>query len=182
MAFFDAPKLENVPAEARRWYDELLRIRGREAPAPSWMSYWRSPKILEARVKAEETLFRMTAGTRFPWEARLMAFMLIAHARRCQGCFGGSRKVLMTLGFDEPTLDGFCANPSELPLSERDRIFVRYVLKIALSPSDLEPKDFRELEAQGFSPEDLQDMIGLAAYAVFNTIFTSAANAALRDD
>ena len=110
-----------------------------------------------------------------------MAFMLIAHARRCEGCFGASRGMLMKLGFDEPALDGFCANPSDLPLSEHDRVFVRYVLKIALNPPELGPKDFRELEANGFSPEDVQEMVGLAAYSVFNTIFTSAANAALRD-
>lgn len=185
MAFFDAPKLEDVPPEVRRWYEELMRLRGLSSVAPTWMSYWRSPRILEARIASEANLMlRPMTGAKsgFSWEARLIGFMLIAHARRCQGCFGSSRGSLMRLGFDEPTLDGFCANPSAVPLPDRDRLFVQYVLKFAMSPADLTPNDFRDLEAQGFSREDVQEMIGCAAFSVANTIFTTSANTGLRDD
>ncbi len=185
MAFFDVPKLEDVSSEARRWFEELGRLRGVESFPPSWMSYARSPRILEARVKSETNLLAQSGPggkSGFSWEARMIGFMLIAHARRCQGCFGSSRRLLTTLGFDESTLDGFCANPSDLPLSERDRLFVRYVLKIAISPADLRPKDLREMEAHGLSREDVQEIIGCAAFSVFNTIFTTAANTALSDE
>jgi hypothetical protein len=80
-----------------------------------------------------------------------MAIMLVAHARRCDGCFGGSRRQLTALGFDEPPLDGFCANPTVLPLPERERVFVKYVLRIATDPTQVQPKDFREMEAHGLS-------------------------------
>jgi hypothetical protein len=132
-------------------------------------------------VTAEDNLFKRQESA-FSWEARVIAFMLVAHARRCDGCFGASRVQLTTLGFDEPALDGFCANPAALPLPERERLFVKYVLFIATKPSDLQPKDFRELQAQGLSVEDVQEIAGCAAHAVMNTIFTTVANTALSDE
>jgi hypothetical protein len=181
MAFFDIPRDEDVPPAARHWYDELRRLRGVESLPPSWMAYWRSPQILEARVTAEANLFRQRLPSGFSWEARMIAFMLVAHARRCEGCFGSSRRQLTALGFDEPALDGFCANPTTLPLPDRERIFVHYVLRIATNPAELQPKDLQEMDAHGFSREDVQEIVGFAAFALFNTIFTTVANTALRD-
>ena len=182
MAFFDVPTDEHMTPEARRWLDELRRLRGVETLPQTWMVYARSPRILEARVTVEANLFRPSGSSSFSWEARVIAFMLVAHARRCEGCFGASRGHLMNLGFDEPALDGFCANPSVLPLPERERLFVKYVLRIAANPSELQPKDFLELQAHGMSPEDVQEIAGCAAHALMNTIFTTVARTALRDD
>ena len=182
MAFFDVPKDEDISPEARHWLDELRRLRGVEALPQSWMAYARSPRILKARVTVEASLFKPSEPSAFSWEARLIAFMLVAHARRCEGCFGASRGYLTNLGFDEPALDGFCANPSVLPLPERERLFVKYVLRIAFNPSELQPKDFHELQAQGLSAADVQEIAGCAAHALMNTIFTTVANTALRDE
>lgn len=180
MAFFDIPKDEEITAEARQWLAELGRVRGIATMPRSWMAYGRSPRVLKARVTAEEHLCRQ--AVEFSYEARWIAFMLVAHARRCDGCFGSSRVQLTSLGFDEPALDGFCANPAVLPLPERERAFVKYVLRIATNPSELQPKDFQEMQAQGLSPADVQVIAGFAAWAVMNTIFTTVANAALRED
>ena len=183
MAFFDIPKEEEIAPEARQWLDEVRRLRGVEILWRGWLAYARSPRILKARATAEDNLFNQSSGkSAFSWEARNMAFMLVAHARRCDGCFGGSRAHLMKLGFDEPTLDGFCANPGALPLSGRERLFVKYVLQLATDPAQLERKDFWEMAAQGPSQENVQEMIGFAAFAVFNTIFTTAVATALQDE
>ena len=56
------------------------------------------------------------------------------------------------------------------------------VLRFALDAMDVKPKDFREMEAQGLTPDDVREMIGFAAFCVFNTIFTTLANTALRDE
>ena len=182
MAFFDIPRDEDIAPEARQWLDELKRLRGVETLPQSWTTYARSPRILKARVTVEATLFKPSGPSGFSWEARLIAFMLVAHARRCDGCFGASRGHLLNLGFDEPALDGFCANPAVLPLPERERLFVKYVLRIATNPSELQPKDFHELRAQGLSREDVQEITGCATHALMNTIFTTVANTALRDE
>ena len=183
MAFFDIPKEEDITPEARQWLDELRRMRGVETLWGGWLAHGRSPRVLKARVVAEENLYNQSSGqSAFSWEARNMAFMLVAHARRCDGCFGGSRRHLTKLGFDEPALDSFCANPAVLPLPDRERLFVKYVLQLATDPNQIQPKHFREMEAQGLSRENVLEMIGFAAFAVFNTIFTTAMSAAMLDD
>lgn len=182
MAFFNVPKDAEITPEARQWLDELKRLRGVEDLPQTWTVYARNPRILKARVTVEATLFRPPAPSAFSWEARLIAFMLVAHARRCDGCFTASRGYLTNLGFDEPALDGFCANPAVLPLPERERLFVKYVLRFATNPSELQPKDLLELQAQGLTSADVQEIAGAAAHAVMNTIFTTVANSALRED
>jgi hypothetical protein len=183
MAFFDLPRDEDIPTAARQWLDELKRLRGIEQVPASRLAYVSTPWILEAQVTAETNLFNQRSGrSRFSWESRMFAFMLVAHARRCTGCFGSSRRGLIALGFDEAALDSICANPVGLPLPDRDQAFVRYVLRFALDAQGVMPKDFREMGTQGLTPDDVREMIGFAAFCMFNTIFTTLANTALRDE
>ncbi len=179
MAFFDLPPDEELSPGARQTLEEYRRLFGSESVSPTWRAYGRSPKIIEARFKAYQNLHYQS---RFPGDARAVAVMLIAHSKRCQGCFAGARFQLDKLGFTEETLDRMCANPEGLPLKERDRLFVHYAFKIAMSSAELQPKDFKEMTAHGFSREDIQEIIGFAAYWNMNMVFTQAANAALADD
>lgn len=179
MAFFDLPPDEELSPEVRQILAEYQRLNGTPAIAPTWKAFGRNPKIIEARFKAWQNLHFQS---QFPWDARNLAQMLIAHAKRCQGCFAGARFHLDKLGFDEPTLDGICANPEALPLKERDRLFVQYALKIAMGSADLAPKDFKEMAAHGFSKEEIQEIIAFAAYWTMNIVFTQSANAALAEE
>ena len=179
MAFFDLPRDEELTPEARQMLEEYRRLAGTETVSPGWRVYGRSPKIIEARFRAYQNLSQHCG---FPWDARMVAVMLIAHAKRCQTCFAGSRVQLDKLGFDEATLDGFCANPGALPLKERDRLFVHYAIKIATGSADLRPKDFREMAEHGFSRDEIQEIIGFAAYWTMNIVFSQSATAALAEE
>ena len=181
MAFFDVPPDDELSPEVRQMLEEYARLMGAEKAPPTWGTYGRSPKIIEARFKAFQDL-SFQSSTKFAWDVRNFAVMLIAHAKRCQGCFASSRFQLDRLGFDEATLDRICANPDALPLKERDRLFVHHALKIATGSADIQPKDFQEMAAHGFSKEDIQEIIGFAAYWTMNMVFTQAANAALADE
>ena len=66
MAFFDIPRDEDITPEARHWLDELRRLRGVETLPGTWTTYARSPRILKARVTAEDNLFRQGASRRSP--------------------------------------------------------------------------------------------------------------------
>ncbi len=179
MAFFDLPAEETLSPDVRRMMGDMRRALGADTVPPSWQVYGRSPKLLEARLTAYRNL-NLQCG--FSWEARMVAVMLIAHAKRCRTCFGLSRAQLMRLGFDESALDAMCANPDTLALTPRDRRFVEYALRIATGSADLQPKDFREMAAHGFSRDEVQEIIGFVAYWVMNMIFSQAALAALADD
>ncbi len=179
MAFFDLPSDQELSPEVRQMLEEHRRLIGAETIAWNWRVYGRLPKIVEARLKVLQNLHFQS---RFPWEARNFAVMLIAHAKRCQTCFTYSRSQLDKLGFDAAALDSICANPEALPLKERDRLFVQYALKIATDSANLKPKDFREMAAHGFSKEEIQEIIGLAACWTMTIIFNQAALAGLAEE
>ena len=179
MAFFDIPADEELSPDTRHLLEEYGRLIGREQAPFTWRAFGRSPKIVETRVKAYKNL---SYHSKFPWDARNLAVMLISHAKGCRGCFASSRIDLEKLGFDEATLDGICANPEALPLKERDRLFVHYSLKIAVGSADLQPRDFREMAEHGFSKEEIQEIIAFAAYWTMNIVFTQSASAALADE
>jgi len=181
MAFFDIPADEELSPAVRQMLDEYRRLMGAETVSPTWRAYGRSPKIIEARLKAFQNLSHQSPA-KFQWDVRNFAIMLIAHAKRCQGCFAGARFALDKLGFDEATLDGICANPGALPLKERDRLFVHYALKIATSSADLRRRDFEEMAEHGFSKEEIQEIIAFAAYWTMNMVFTQSAMAALAEE
>lgn len=179
MAFFDLPPDEELSSEVRQMLGEYRRLTGTETVASTWRAFGGSPKIIEARFKAWQNLHHQSS---FPWDARCIAVMLIAHARRCRACFAGARFQLDKLGFNEDTMDAMCAAPETLPLKERDRHFVHYAFKIATRSADLQPKDFREMADHSFSKEEILEIIAFAAYWTMNMVFSQAALAALEPD
>lgn len=179
MAFFELPKDEDLPPESLKMLEEYQRLQGSKTKAPNWLFFGRFPKIIEARFLAWKNL---NYEASFSFDARCVAVMLIAHAKRCQMCFAGARSALDKLGFDEGTMDAMCANPDTLPLKERDRRFVHYVLKIAMDSANLTPKDFREMEQAGFSKDEILEMIAFAAYWNMNIVFSQAALAGLAEE
>jgi alkylhydroperoxidase family enzyme len=179
MAFFDIPTDDELSPEVQQMLEERRRLVGGESHPATWKAMGRLPNIIEARLKAYQNLSDQCG---FPWQAQNLAVMLIAHAKRCKSCFAGSRRELDKLGFDEATLDGICANPNALPLRERDRLFVHYALKIAMESADFQPQDFRDMEAHGFSKDEIQEIIAFAAYWVMNMVFNQAASAGLAEE
>ena len=179
MAFFDLPKDEDLPPESRKMIEEHQRLTGNKALAANWKIFGRFPKIIEARLLAWKNL---SQDARFSWDARNVAVMLIAHAKRCQLCFAAARFQLDKLGFDEGAMDAMCAHPETLPLKERDRLFVHYVLKIATDSANLKPADFLEIEEAGFSKDEILEMIAFAAYWNMSIVFNQAVLAGLAEE
>jgi alkylhydroperoxidase family enzyme len=179
MAFFELPGDEDLPLESRKMIEEYQRLTGTKSLPPNWKLFGRFPKIIEARLLGYKS---MVQDTPFSFDARYVAVMLIAHAKRCQTCFAASRFQLDKLGFDKDTMDAMCAHPDTLPLGERDRRFVHYALRIATDSANLTPKDFREMEQAGFSKDEIREMIAFAAYWNMNIVFSQAMLAGLADE
>jgi alkylhydroperoxidase family enzyme len=108
--------------------------------------------------------------------------MLIAHSVGCRGCFALCRGTLAKVGFDEATLDGYCAAPAHLPLAEPDRHMVDFTVRLACDRSHVKPSDYREMERAGFSKEDLLEMIGIAAFWNLATTISMAVDAGLAEE
>jgi alkylhydroperoxidase family enzyme len=89
---------------------------------------------------------------------------------------------LLKIGYDGAALDRMCQMPAALPLSERERRFVEFALRVARDPGGLKRSDFEEMEWAGFSKEEVLEIIGVAAFWNFQTTVASALDAGLRDD
>jgi hypothetical protein len=137
------------------------------------------PPLLKTCVQAMEDLIPIP--NRFG-TVQFVASMLIAHAKGCGPCFNTSRTFLRKIGFDDAALDRMCQMPAVLPLSERERLFVEFTLRVARDAGGLKQADFQEMERAGFSKDEILEMIGVAAFWNFQTTVASALDAGLRDD
>lgn len=179
MAFFDLPQDHELAPEVSRMLDEHRRMLGADQVSVGWRAFGRIPKIIEARFIGHRNLFHQCS---FPWEIKNLAWMLIAHAKKCQDCFTYCRSELDKLGWDEAKPNGVCANPEALPLKERDRTFVQYALKIAMDPGSLKLQDFKDMQARGLSREEIQEIIAFTAYLNMYMTFTLSQPAWLAEE
>jgi uncharacterized peroxidase-related enzyme len=179
MPFFQVVPEDQMTPEARQ-YVELSKKRQRVDRLPTnYYAMAAHPPLLTAFVQAFESLIPMP--NRFG-TSQFIASMLIAHAKGCVPCFNGSREFLVKIGIDAAALDSMCRQPESLPLSERERHFVEFTLRVARDPSGLKPADFREMEHAGFSKDEILEMIGVAGFWSMATTVTSAIAAGLDDE
>ncbi len=179
MPFFQLVPDEQMAPEARQ-YAEGARKRLRvDRLGPSYHAMAAHPPLLKAFVEAFNDLIPIP--NRFG-TSQFIASMLIAHAKGCVPCFKASRDFLVKIGIDETALDGMCRQPESLPLSERERQFVEFTLRVARDPSGLKPADLQEMERAGFSKDEILEMIGVAGFWSMATTVTSALDAGLREE
>ncbi len=178
MAFFEMIPEAQMAPEAKE-YIEIAKKRHRsDRINPAYYAMANHPKLLKAFVQAFGDL--IPVPNRFG-VVQSIASMLIAHAKGCGPCFTGSRDFLLKIGFDDAALENMCLAPATLPLSERDRRFVEFALRVAKEPEKLKPEDLREMERAGFAKDEILEMIGVAGFWSFATTVVSAVDAGLRE-
>lgn len=178
MPFFALVPDEQMTPEAKQ-YIELARKRLRvDRLGAHYHAMAAYPPLLKAFVQAFAEL--LPIPNRFG-TSQFIVSMLIAHAKGCAPCFNANRDFLLKIGIDNDALDGMCSRPTELPLSDRERHFVEFTLRVARDPSGLKPVDFQEMERSGFSKDEILEMIGVAGFWSMATTVTSAIGAGLSE-
>src|SRR5262245_13245894 len=121
---------QHLPTALRRRV-EIARKRqvNPEHLSPKLLVMARHPSVLKGFVEVREDLNPIPG--RFGSGA-FIAGMLIAHSVGCRACFALCRGTLAKVGFDESTLDAYCAAPGNLPLADRDRRMVEFKIGRAL--------------------------------------------------
>jgi uncharacterized peroxidase-related enzyme len=179
MSFFQLVPEEQMTPETKQ-YIELERKRLRvDRLGPAYHAMAAYPPLLKAFVQAFADL--LPIPNRFG-TSQFIASMLIAHAKGCVPCFDASRTFLLKIGIDEATLDAMCRRPEELPLSDRERHFVEFTLRVARDPTGLKPADFQAMERMGFSKDEILEMIGVAGFWSMATTVGSAIGAGLDEE
>lgn len=179
MAFFDPVPEEQLPPESRRLIEVARKRTPNQTVHPNTLAMAAHPRLLKGFVEVREELNPIPS--RFG-SGPFIAGMLIAHSVGCRACFNLSRGTLLKVGFDDATLDGYCAAPASLPLAERDRRMVEFTVRLACDRGSVKPADFRDMERAGFSKDDVLEMIGIAAFWNLATTFGTAMDAGLREE
>lgn len=179
MSYFQIVPEEQMTPEAKQ-YIELARKRLRvDRLGVHYHAMAAYPPLLKAFVEAFAEL--LPIPNRFG-TSQFIVSMLIAHAKGCAPCFNASRDFLLKIGIDDTALDAMCSRPEDLPLSDRERHFVEFTLKVARDPSGLKPADFQEMERLGFAKDEILEMIGVAGFWSMATTVTSAIGAGLSEE
>ena len=178
MAFFERVPEDRMAPELRPVVERAKQRARSDRLGPWYHAMAAHPQLLKAFVDALDAL--VPVPNRFG-AVQFVASMLIAHARGCDPCFIGSRDFLLKIGFDETALESMCRAPDALPLSDRERRFVAFTLRVAQNPGGLTPEDFRDVERAGFTKDEILEMIGVAGFWAMATTVTTAVAAGLRD-
>jgi len=179
MPFFEPVPEEQLSPESKRLMEMARKRTPTQTVSPSVRSMAGHPRVLKGFVEVREELNPIPS--RFG-SGPYIAGMLIAHSVGCRACFNLCRGMLAKVGFDEATLEGYCAAPATLPLPERDRRMVEFTVRLACERGSVKPADFRDMERAEFSREDVLEMIGVAAFWNLATTIGPAMDAGLREE
>jgi alkylhydroperoxidase family enzyme len=177
MPFLNLVPEEQLSPDAKAYIDRAKKRQRSERISPGYYLMANHPPVLKAFVEAFDTL--VPVPNRFG-TSQFIASMLIAHDKHCGPCFDASRIFLAKIGMNEQELDRMCELPSNLPLSERDRCFVEFTLRVAREPAALKAADFEELARAGFTRDEIVEMIGVAGFWALATTVTTALDKAFR--
>jgi len=164
---------ETASAETREVYDDYLRMTGTTS-VPVWLqSLGHSPALARAYwERAKGTLF---AG-QLPLPLKEMVVFAVSAAngaRYCSACHAQAvLKLDQTLCFGD--LKSFLDTEGGSVLPAYYRGVVDFAHKIVDGPGDVEDADFEALMDEGFSREEICEIIAVIDMATMFNIYTSA--------
>jgi hypothetical protein len=96
--------------------------------------------------------------------------MLVAKRTSSPYCEGLNKGLLMRQGVSAEEIDSITADPSEAPMSEKEKALLQFVLKALREPQSATADDVKNLESLGWTQSDLLDAVAHGARAVATNI------------
>lgn len=157
----------------REVYDDYMRTTGATS-VPLWLrSMGHSASLTRAYwERAKGTLF----GGNLPLPLKEMIVFVVSAkngARYCSACHAQNvLKLDQTVGFDD--LQKFLKSDNGGALPAYYRTVVKFATKVAENANCVEDKDFEELMDEGFSKEEICEIIAVIDMACMFNVYTSS--------
>lgn len=95
---------------------------------------------------------------------REMIVVATSAANQCPYCIVAHGAVLRIRSADPLLADQIAANWRTAPISERQRAMLRFAVKLARTPEEVEESDFRPLHREGFTDDEIWEIGAIAAF------------------
>ena len=145
-------------------FDEIRREIGTPYVGPAYRVMALSPATLASGwIMYRDFLQRAT----LPPSLLYMIHYAISSARNCQYCSTNFKFACRSVGVDEEMLVALVNNLDAVN-PRRAQEIIKFAVKCALNPQSLVEADYDRMRDQGISDEELVEIIGWAAVAMFN--------------
>jgi hypothetical protein len=141
------------------------------------------PSVGIANLAAAGSLATLLSGTRllhdFIQRATLpppLLFMIhytISATKNCKCCSAAFKTACRSVGVDEEMLEALVSN-LDVVNPKRTQEIIKFAVKCALNPLGLVEADYDRVREQGISDEELMEIIGWAALAMYNDTLADA--------
>jgi uncharacterized peroxidase-related enzyme len=118
-------------------------------------------------------VFNVLVSGKIPRWVKELIFVAISKDRGCLYCEAAHIACCRMLGVDRDVLDSLIRNVQSLAnLKVRDMI--TFALKCSKNPRSLTPDDYATLRRHGLADEEIMEVIGMSALAVYANIIADA--------
>ncbi len=164
---------EDASPETKAVYDDYLRTTG-STSLPVWIkSMGHNASIAKAYwEKGKGTLL----GGKLPLPLKeLIVFMVSGtnEAKYCTACHAQAiLKLDKTLTIED--LKEFLKGEKDLPFPKSYKSVLNFAVKVVKDPNNVDDKDFEELIDEGFTKEEICEIIAIVDMSTMFNIYTSA--------
>ena len=146
-------------------FDEIRREMGAPYVGLAYRAMALSPATLTSGWGMYSDFF--AARATLPPALLFMIHYAISSARNCQYCSTGFKFACRSVGVDETMLEAL-VHDLDTVAPTRTREIIKFAVRCALDPQGLSEVDYDRLREQGLSNEELVEIIGWAAVAMYN--------------
>lgn len=172
MQRYTLTEYEDASPETKAVYDDFMRTTGATSP-PVWIkSMGHSSALARAYwERAKGTLF----GGRLPLPLKEMVVFVVSSlngAKYCTACHAQSvLKLDQTLTFEN--LQSYINHDSDFELPAMYSTVVDFAVKVTKDPNDVSDEDFEKVMDEGFSIEEICEILAVIDLATMFNVYTS---------
>ena len=167
---FPLPALDELPEDVRA---RILAVEEKAGFIPNvFLVLARRPEEFRAFFAYHDALMERESGLT-PAEKEMIVVATSA-LNDCLYCVVAHGAILRVRTKDPLIADEIAVNWRKAPLSARERAMLAFATKVATRSAEVEERDYEALRAEGFSDEDIWDIIAITALFALSNRFANA--------
>jgi alkylhydroperoxidase family enzyme len=161
---------EEATGEIAEIFDEIRTVRSLPSVGVGNLAVAISSATLISGTRlAHDFVQRAT----LPLPLLFMVHYAISAAKNCKCCSANFKHACRSVGVDEEMLEALVGNLDAVN-PKRAQEIIKFAIKCALDPQGLVEADYNRVRDQGVSDEELVEIIGWAALAIYNDTMSDA--------